>query len=104
MARRTLGATGRFGPRMGKSTRDKIGRAEEAVKNSTKCPFCLKDKVKRQSTGIWLCTKCGSKFTGKAYTFDKKSLVVAKAKVESKELSLDETMPEAQLEEAEASN
>ncbi len=73
-----MGATGRFGPRLGKSTRIKIGRAEESVKNSKKSPFCNKDTVVRLSSGIWYCKKTGKKFTGKAYSFDAKSMTKRK--------------------------
>lgn len=89
MARRTYGATGRYGTRYGKTTRDKIGRAEESVKKSTKCPYCNKDKVKRESTGIWHCQKCGSKFTGRAYTFDRKSILSGSKKSEAVSLDIE---------------
>jgi len=37
-----------------------------------KCPYCLAVQVKRIATGIWHCRKCNTKFTGKAYSVERK--------------------------------
>ena len=58
----------RFGARYGRTTRLKYGAIERTQRTFHKCPYCNQKKVKRISAGIWLCQKCGSKFTGKAYT------------------------------------
>jgi len=90
MAKKTSGRGGRFGSRYGKSTRDKISRAESLVRASTKSPFCNKNTVKRLSSGLWVCTKTGIKFTGKAYTFDPKSMSGSKEKIQEQYVSIEE--------------
>jgi len=62
-----VGSTGRFGPRYGKRIRTKIINVEKQQKQKQKCPYCNRPTAKRLSTGIYKCTKCSSKFTGKAY-------------------------------------
>lgn len=61
----------RFGARYGKSLKLRYGKIEALQKEKYKCPYCNAPKVKRISVGIWECKKCGSKFTGKAYTIKK---------------------------------
>ncbi len=58
-----MGITGRFGTRYGTKVRHRI-QTIEGAKHS--CPDCFK-KLKRKSKGIWVCSKCGLKFAGKAY-------------------------------------
>lgn len=62
------GSTGRFGPRYGARLKQRVLAIEKNQKKLHKCPYCHAIKVKRISTGIYNCTKCDSKFTGKAYT------------------------------------
>ncbi len=62
----------RFGARYGATIKARVGKIEYLKNNSTKCPFCLKDAVKRKSVGIWTCSKCNTTFAGKAYTFSKR--------------------------------
>ena len=67
MATKKVGSTGRFGSRYGRRIRTKIVSVEKD-KHLVKCPHCLKLKaLKRVSSGIWYCTKCDTKFAGKAY-------------------------------------
>lgn len=61
------GSTRKFGSRYGKTVRDKFGKIEAEQKKKYKCPYCSRDAVSREAVGIWVCTKCGSKFAGKAY-------------------------------------
>jgi large subunit ribosomal protein L37Ae len=68
----TFGSVRRFGSRYGRTIRYKIGKIEESRRQSTSCPFCKYKKVERMSAGIWLCTKCKAKFTGRAYDFSQK--------------------------------
>ena len=79
MAVKIAGNRGRFGTRYGKSTRDKIARAESSVRKSRKSPFTNTNSVRRVSAGIWYCKKSGIKFTGKAYGFDSKNLLGKKS-------------------------
>jgi len=65
----------RFGARYGRKTKQRFGTIEQEQRKNHKCPYCNAEKVKRSSVGIWECKKCGSKFTGKAYTIKKKPAV-----------------------------
>ncbi len=62
-----MGSTGRFGPRYGKTIREKIAIVEKLQKQKQFCPYCRNKTAKRISMGIYLCKKCNSKFTGGAY-------------------------------------
>ncbi len=57
----------RFGARYGRRLRIAVGKIESAKRNSNKCPYCGRDKASRVAIGIWQCSKCNSKFTGRAY-------------------------------------
>ena len=63
-------STGRFGPRYGSRLKDKFCEIETRQKKLYKCPLCFKDRVKRLYVGIWYCTKCKTKFAGKAYSLN----------------------------------
>ncbi|RLF51313.1 MAG: 50S ribosomal protein L37ae [Thermoplasmata archaeon] len=69
MAKRTkkVKSTGRFGPRYGVKIRHRVKEIEEKQRQWHLCPKCGRKRVKRESTGIWLCRKCGTKFAGGAY-------------------------------------
>ncbi|MFW5746399.1 MAG: 50S ribosomal protein L37ae [Nanoarchaeota archaeon] len=58
----------RYGTRYGRSNRLKVATAEMQYKNKQVCPYCQKKTVKRKSSGIYECGKCGSVFAAKAYT------------------------------------
>lgn len=61
----------RFGARYGRRLKEKVSRIEEATKSQKICPYCKKaNGIKREAKGIWTCSKCGAKFTGKAYTIN----------------------------------
>jgi large subunit ribosomal protein L37Ae len=62
-----IGSVARFGARYGKRTKTKVLTVEQAQKAPQKCPYCSRTNVKRLAAGIYLCNKCDSKFTGKAY-------------------------------------
>lgn len=62
-----VGTAGRFGPRYGRVPRRNIAEVEETSRAVHECPSCESDSVKRQSSGVWLCRKCGHKFAGGAY-------------------------------------
>ncbi len=62
-----VGPAGRFGPRYGLKIRNLVKKIEEVQKARHVCPVCGSKAVKRISTGIWKCTKCGAVFAGGAY-------------------------------------
>ena len=61
------GIAGKFGPRYGKSTKDKFREVQRASKARHVCPECLKPGLNRKASGIWECRKCGLRMAGKAY-------------------------------------
>jgi large subunit ribosomal protein L37Ae len=63
-----------YGARYGIKPKRKADAVFKLRETSTKCPYCLKNAVKRLSTGIWNCKACGVKFTGGAYTFSRKHI------------------------------
>jgi len=69
MAKRTkkVGSVGRFQSRYGVRARTITKNIEIIQKGKQVCPICGHKKVKRISTGIWQCRKCGAKYTGGAY-------------------------------------
>ena len=69
MAKRTkkVGPAGRFQARYGVRARTRLRNVEIIQKVKHVCPSCGHQKVKRVSTSIWQCRKCGVKFAGGAY-------------------------------------
>jgi len=66
-----LGSVKRFGARYGRRVKYRLAEIEAVRKGKHTCPYCHSQKVKRIAAGIWNCDKCGSKFTGKAYSVKK---------------------------------
>ena len=62
-----VGAAGRFGPRYGFTLKKRFVDVEAKVRRKYRCPSCGALRVKRASTAIWQCGKCGAKFAGGAY-------------------------------------
>ena len=62
-----LGPAGRLGARYGSLARKQIATMERQQRKYHACPTCGQLKVKRVSTGIWGCRKCGYEFAGGAY-------------------------------------
>lgn len=62
-----VGSTGRFGVRYGRGVKKRYLEIENVQKSKHTCPSCIKPTLKRVSSGIWQCKKCGLKFAGKAY-------------------------------------
>jgi large subunit ribosomal protein L37Ae len=71
MAKKTNLTTKRFGPRYGRTVKQKVAKIEALAKKTYKCPYCSAEKVKKKTAGIWECRKCDKVFTSKAYTVDK---------------------------------
>lgn len=69
-----VGVAGRFGPRYGFTLRRAYAEVASKTKLKYKCPSCSEMKLRRLSTGIWQCKKCGAKFAGGAYTPSVKEL------------------------------
>jgi large subunit ribosomal protein L37Ae len=69
MAKRTkkVGPAGRYQARYGVRARTRVRNVEISQKAKHTCPNCGHQKVKRVSTSIWQCGKCGIKFAGGAY-------------------------------------
>jgi large subunit ribosomal protein L37Ae len=69
MAKRTkkVGPAGRFQARYGVRARSRVKNVEITQRSKHICPSCGHKKVKRVSTSIWKCKKCGVKFAGGAY-------------------------------------
>jgi len=54
----------RFGPRYGRKSRKLVADMEEKARALYDCPQCGRTKVRRISSAIWSCTKCGHTFAG----------------------------------------
>jgi large subunit ribosomal protein L37Ae len=62
------GPTGGFGVRYGVKARKRYSEVLTEKKKKHVCPQCSSKSVRRESVGIWVCGKCGLKFSGGAYT------------------------------------
>ena len=69
MARRTrqAGTVARFGPRYGVRIRRRVQEIDEGLRARHVCPNCQAVAVRRTSTGVWRCRRCGHTFAGGAY-------------------------------------
>lgn len=68
----------RYGPRYGRTIRERLEKAERQYKGVQKCPHCSYTAARRESAGIWACRKCGAKFTSRAYQLRKPPAVRSK--------------------------
>jgi len=62
-----VGPTGGLGVRYGVRARRRYRELIAEMRKKHICPQCSSRSVRRESVGIWVCTKCGFKFTGGAY-------------------------------------
>ena len=85
MGRKTkkVAMTRGFGTRYGATVRKRYVNVISESKKAHKCPQCGVQAVKRESIGVWNCSKCGVTFAGGAYTPITKLGVVAKRQVKS---------------------
>jgi len=58
---------GRFGSKAGVRVRNRLNQVESLQRKKQACPHCSKLGVKRESSGIWYCSKCSRRFAGSAY-------------------------------------
>lgn len=63
-------SAGRFGPRYGKTVKDRLVKVETKQRKKQVCPFCEKVGVKRISKGVWECPRCKKKFASNTYYLD----------------------------------
>jgi len=94
-----VGPTRGLGPRYGATVRKRYIKVITELKKPHKCPNCGFVRVKRESVGIWKCTKCSFTFAGGAYTPVTKLGVVAKRA--AKGLQVEEVAKETAKAEAE---
>lgn len=62
------GSSGRFGARYGVVVRNRVRDIEKVKVSAHECPTCHRNSVSRVSSGIWLCSKCNTKFAAGAYS------------------------------------
>jgi large subunit ribosomal protein L37Ae len=69
MSKRTkkVGSSGRLSSRYGVKARTLVREIESQQKSRHTCPQCGQQAVRRTSTSIWACRKCGAVFAGGAY-------------------------------------
>lgn len=53
--------------RYGTTTRKKVDAVKELTSAKYKCPRCKHYSMKRVSSGIWECRKCGLRIASDAY-------------------------------------
>ena len=66
MRTKKVGIAGKHGVRYGLRVRKRTIALGKGGRKR-RCPACLKPGLKRASSGIWECSKCGEKFAGKAH-------------------------------------
>lgn len=101
---KSLGTAKRFGPRYGKTVKEKFAKIEKEVRKKHKCPYCNNISVRRISAGIWNCSKCSKKFTGKAYSPLRRVLGKEKQKEVIEELTEEELQEESKKEKKKETN
>jgi large subunit ribosomal protein L37Ae len=67
MSTKKVGSTGRFNERYGVGIRKRVLKVEQKMNKAISCPFCSFLTIKRTAAGLYVCRKCGAKFTGGAY-------------------------------------
>jgi large subunit ribosomal protein L37Ae len=73
-----MGLARGLGPRYGSTVRKRYIKVMTEMRKPHSCPSCGLPRVKRESVGVWVCRKCGFKYTGGAYTPVTKLGAVAK--------------------------
>ncbi|MEK6887737.1 MAG: hypothetical protein AABX14_02200 [Candidatus Aenigmatarchaeota archaeon] len=55
--------------RYGKKLRVKLREIQKKSTKKYKCPSCSRTAIKRESNGVWECSKCGTKYASGAFEF-----------------------------------
>lgn len=84
-----LGPVKRYGVRYGRTTKYKAAKIEINQKKPQQCPYCGKPKAHRVFAGVYECSRCGAKFTGKAYYLEQK-ITIEQAEPEAEKTLLQE--------------
>ncbi|MBR9690102.1 hypothetical protein GOV08_00270 [Candidatus Woesearchaeota archaeon] len=90
MAKTKTGSAKKFGPRYGRTLKEKYSRIDSLQKRNYPCPVCNYKKVKRENLGIWKCQKCNAKFASKAYTVSKVSTRTEQTEEDTQEIQIEE--------------
>ena len=71
MSKRTekVGPTGWMGPRYGIRIRRRVVEIDRVRTASSTCPRCATVTVRRVASGIFECSRCGTRFASNAYAF-----------------------------------
>ena len=67
MTTKKVKSAGRFKSRYGVGIRKRVIKVEDRQKKKFDCPECGFNRLKRENTGVFKCTKCGLKMAGGAY-------------------------------------
>jgi len=67
MATKKVKSAGRFKSRYGVGIRKRVIKVESKQRQDFECPECGFKRMKRESTGVFKCAKCGLKAAGGAY-------------------------------------
>jgi large subunit ribosomal protein L37Ae len=65
--KKKVGSAGRYGPRYGKRLKRLVSDVEKVKRSRHVCPKCKMRYVRRVTSGVWQCKKCGAKFAGASY-------------------------------------
>lgn len=99
-----LGSAKRFGARYGKKPKQIFAEIEKLQRSKHRCPYCHYVKAKRLSFGIWYCSKCNSKFTGRAYTISEELPTEKEIKEEIAAEEITESQESEEIEKTEEVN
>ena len=71
MSQRTtkVGPAGWMGPRYGIRIRRRVVEIDRVRTSSSACPRCATVTLRRVASGIFECSRCGTRFASNAYAF-----------------------------------
>ncbi|MDY6776474.1 MAG: hypothetical protein SVQ76_00035 [Candidatus Nanohaloarchaea archaeon] len=62
------------------------------------CPQCQNQTLKREASGVWMCTKCGNKVAGGAYEPDTGAETMLRRALSEEVEELEEAKEELEVE------